>query len=67
MHFYSIHVIVEFNLSGSEIICRQIYMLLRFTEVVLGGALYPRGSGGSSWDDQLIQSYPLEQCIIPAL
>ncbi len=25
MHFYSIHVIAEFNLSGSEIICRQIY------------------------------------------
>ncbi len=25
MHFYSIHVIAEYNLSGSEIICRQIY------------------------------------------
>ncbi len=25
-HFYSIHVIVEYNLSGSEIICRQIYL-----------------------------------------
>ncbi len=24
MHFYSIHVIAEYNLSGSEIICRQI-------------------------------------------
>ncbi len=24
LHFYSIHVIAEFNLSGSEIICRQI-------------------------------------------
>ena len=24
MHFYSIHVIDEYNLSGSEIICRQI-------------------------------------------
>ena len=27
MHFYSIHVIAEFNLSGSEIICRQIVVL----------------------------------------
>ncbi len=25
MHFYSIHVIAEYNLSGSEIICRQIH------------------------------------------
>ncbi len=25
MHFYSIHVIAEYNLSGSEIICRQIF------------------------------------------
>ncbi len=24
MHFYSIHVIAEYNLSGSELICRQI-------------------------------------------
>ncbi len=24
MHFYSIHVIAEYNLWGSEIICRQI-------------------------------------------
>ncbi len=24
MHFYSIHVIAEYNLSGSEIICQQI-------------------------------------------
>ncbi len=24
MHVYSIHVIAEYNLSGSEIICRQI-------------------------------------------
>ena len=23
MHFYSIHVTAEYNLSGSEIICRQ--------------------------------------------
>ncbi len=28
MHFYSIHVIAEFNLSGSEIICRQIDVIL---------------------------------------
>ncbi len=27
MHFYSIHVIAEYNLSGSEIICRQIVSL----------------------------------------
>ena len=25
MHFYSIHVIAKYNLSGSEIICRQIH------------------------------------------
>ncbi len=25
MIFYSFHVIVEYNLSGSKIICRQIY------------------------------------------
>ncbi len=24
MHFYSIHIIAEYNLSGSEKICRQI-------------------------------------------
>ncbi len=24
MHFYSIHVIAEYNLSGSKIICNQI-------------------------------------------
>ncbi len=24
MHFYSIHVIAKYNLSGSQIICRQI-------------------------------------------
>ncbi len=29
MHFYSIHVIAEYNLSGSEIICRQIDMVLK--------------------------------------
>ena len=29
MHFYSIHVIAEYNLSGSEIICRQIYLILK--------------------------------------
>ena len=23
MHFYNIHVIAEYNLSGSEILCRQ--------------------------------------------
>ncbi len=27
MHFYTIHVIAEFNLSGSEIICRQIFTI----------------------------------------
>ncbi len=27
MHFYSIHVIVENNIAGSEIICRQIYAI----------------------------------------
>ncbi len=26
MHIYSIHVIAEYNLSGSEIICRQIFV-----------------------------------------
>ncbi len=26
---YSIHVIAEYNLSGSKIICRQIYMRLQ--------------------------------------
>ncbi len=35
MHFYSIHVIAEFNLSGSEIICRQIYMNGRATPRVV--------------------------------
>ncbi len=28
MHFYSIHVITEYNLAGSEIICRQIISIL---------------------------------------
>ncbi len=28
MHFYSIHVIAEYNLSGTEIICRQIHLEL---------------------------------------
>ncbi len=28
MHFHSIHVTAEYNLSGSEIICRQIYIKL---------------------------------------
>ncbi len=32
MHFYSIHVIVEYNLSGSEIICRQILVLCVYIE-----------------------------------
>ncbi len=27
MHFYSIHVIAEYNLSGYEIICRQIIVI----------------------------------------
>ncbi len=30
MHFYSIHVIAKHNLSGSEIICRQINATLLF-------------------------------------
>ena len=25
MHFYSIHIIAEYNLSASKIICRQKY------------------------------------------
>ncbi len=27
MHFYSIHVIAEYNQAGSEIICRQIIQI----------------------------------------
>ncbi len=30
MHFYSIHVIAGYNLSGSEIICRQINTVFKF-------------------------------------
>ncbi len=29
MHFYSIHVIAEYNLLGSKIICRQIFEIIR--------------------------------------
>ncbi len=32
MHFYSIHVIAEYNLSGSEIICRQISVFSRIVQ-----------------------------------
>ncbi len=35
MHFYSIHVIAEYDLSGSEIICRQI-----FEEMLRNDAMY---------------------------
>ncbi len=30
MHFYSIHVIAEYNLSDSEIICPQITVIIEF-------------------------------------
>ncbi len=35
MHFYSIHVIAEYNLSGSEIICRQIVVIYLLAHVSL--------------------------------
>ncbi len=40
MHFYTIHVIAEFNLSGSEIICRQILVKLHLEAFVCMGYKY---------------------------
>ncbi len=46
MYFYSIHVIAEYNLSGSEIICRQIHVsckicfgcfIMPYSEIILMG------------------------------
>ncbi len=37
MHFYSIHVIAEYNLSGSEIICRQIIVICCLATLFLNG------------------------------
>ncbi len=36
MHFYSIHVIVEYNQAGSEIICRQIHVCKKNISLLIG-------------------------------
>ncbi len=44
MHFYSVHVIVEYNQAGSEIICRQIHVQMHDRLLTVISALNGRNA-----------------------
>ncbi len=55
--FYSIHVISEYNLSGSEIICRQINEMLNPLCIPVAGTVWTYGIYGDYSSDTTAENY----------